>query len=166
MDAPDPYGKLQPPPPTPDDEICRCVGAPPIKLMCALSYNPIHCMDCNLEVRPETLALKEPLVEAIAFWRSIHDAIYELWLASGEYESWAQEQLADIASPVNREGRAVQVDLNGARRCYYWYFQDQSAEDYQTITCCPVCGDTLNVYPGVIFKQLICETCSIVTPGD
>ncbi len=51
----DPYFKLRSPEPTPPDELCTCLGVPPIKLMCALGYNPVHCMDCNLEVPPERL---------------------------------------------------------------------------------------------------------------
>lgn len=71
MEHPDIYFKLRPPKPTLADELCRCVGRTPIKLMYALSYNPIHCMGCNLEVPPQSLTLSEPLVEEIADWCSI-----------------------------------------------------------------------------------------------
>src|SRR5437016_912629 len=47
--ASDPYFKLKPLPPTPDDEICSCPDDPPIKLMSTalLEDNPIHCLRCN-----------------------------------------------------------------------------------------------------------------------
>ena len=72
----DSYAKLRPPEPTPIDELCQCVGAP-VKLMCAFSYNPVHCMDCNLAVPPETLALPESIVEAIVRWREVYEALCE-----------------------------------------------------------------------------------------
>lgn len=156
---------LQPPTPTPTDEICQCQGAKPVKLMCALGYNPIHCIDCNLEVDPADLALTECVVRGIAFWRSMHDAIDRLWLASGEYEEWAQCQLSDINSPINRLGRKARADLDPIRRCYYWFFQDQSADDFEPDTHCPVCGAAFVPYDGGIFPQYLCEACSIIIVG-
>src|SRR3569832_102665 len=160
MDTQKPYFKLHPPLETPGDEICKCGRNKPIKLMCALTYNPLHCIDCNLEIMPESLDLSETLVDAIAYWRSLFDAIDRLWLASGEYENWAKTQLIDIASPVNRLGLNVQKDLNGIRRCYYWYFQDQSAEGYEPTKHCPNCLEAFGQYSEGIFKQSICEQCS------
>lgn len=162
----DPYLKLRAPGPTPPDEICRCAGEPPIKLMSALGYNPLHGLDCNLEVPPETLALPGGLVEAIDAWRSVHDAIYCLWLDSGAYEAWAEAQLADINSDVNVRGREVAVALNRIRRCYYWTFQDETAEGFRPVSHCPACGKRMATYDGGLFTQRICESCRIVTIGE
>jgi predicted nucleic acid-binding Zn ribbon protein len=159
---PDIYSKLRPPAPTPDDEICSCSGKPPIKLMYALGDNPIHCMDCNLEVLPDSLGLNENLVQAIAHWRHVHAALYHLWLDSGEYERWAAEQLYDLINDMNHEGREVQRDLNDIRRCYYMYFQDESADDYQPLEDCPSCKRPLVAYDKFRVPQRVCETCSIV----
>jgi len=87
MSSPDWYAKLKPPVPTPVDEVCKCDGTPHIKLMSALSSNPVHCMDCNLEVAPEALGMNEQLVDSIVRWRQLHDALYILWLDSGDYEA-------------------------------------------------------------------------------
>ena len=125
------YAKLQPSELTPDDELCRCLDMPPIKLMHALNENPIHCMNCNLEVIPETLALTERILEEISRWNNIYHAIYILWLDSGTYEAWAKEQLVDITSDVNVRGREVQRDLHKIRSCYYWYFQDESVDEFR-----------------------------------
>ena len=160
------YSKLQPPGPTPADEICSCPGTPPIKLMCALSHNPIHCMNCNLEVPPERLSLNEELAKGVAFWRNAYDAIDRLWLESLEYELWAKQQLADISSPVNVRGRKVQRQLNKIRKCYYWYFQDEVAEQFQPISRCPICGRGFEPYDTGPFKQLLCESCMIVAVGE
>jgi predicted nucleic acid-binding Zn ribbon protein len=160
------YSRLRPPPETPKDEICKCGGNKPIKLMCALSYNPLHCIDCNLEVLPESLSLSDKLIELIASWRNLYDAIDRLWLDSGGYEAWAGSQLIDIGSPVNKLGMAVRKDLDVVCRCYYWYFQDQSKEGFESITKCPSCKNPFSVYGSGIFPQHVCEQCSIITVGE
>ena len=73
MTEADPYSKLRPPEQTPADEICRC-SSRPVKLMYALSYNPLHCLDCNLEVLLESPGFDEDLASAITQWRSIYGA--------------------------------------------------------------------------------------------
>src|SRR5579872_827476 len=105
------FAKLQVPEPTPVDELCRCSAAP-YKLMSALSFNPVHCMVCNLEVPTDRLTFSRSLVEAIAHWHNVYDAIDRLWLDSGPYEQWARRELADIASAINRRGRLVQDSIN------------------------------------------------------
>jgi predicted nucleic acid-binding Zn ribbon protein len=160
------YSKLRLPEPTPESELCVCAGSPPIKLMFALSPNPMHCMNCNLEVRPETFELTPELITAMAYWTWVYEAIYRLWLDSQEYEDWAEEQLSDIFSPVNVRGRVVQGELTQVRRCYYWFFQDRSADDYRPIKDCPSCGRPLLAYTEGIFLQMICDNCGIVVVGD
>ena len=166
MEQGDHYAKLRPPPPTPAEELCACPDTPPIKLMYALSANPIHCMDCNREVAPEGLRLSASQVDAVAFWCWIHAAIDHLWLASSEYEQWAQKQLSDISSPVCRLGRQAQAELNATRRCYYWYFQDQTADNHAPLNNCPLCGLPLTGYTAGIFLQRVCEACSIVVSAE
>jgi len=141
------YAKLRPPQPTPADEICRCVSEPAIKLMTALSYNPIHRVACNLEVPPERLGLPLQLAEAVAHWNWVADGINRLWLDSGAYEEWARSQLADLASPVNVEGRRLAGELNGVRRCYYWCFEDTETSA-GLIDCPMVVGDSGQCLPG------------------
>lgn len=167
MNTDDRYQKFRPPASTPDDEICHCVGLKPVKLMsAALGFNPIHCLDCNLEVPPERLAPSDDLVDAIAFWAQTCGAIDRLWLASGPYEVWAAHELSNIDSPVNKEGREVASGLNKLRRCYYWYHQDQSVQEFHPVTKCPACGRQFSLYTLGIFTQQICESCSIVTVGE
>jgi len=164
-ESPD-YSKLYPPGPTPADEICSCLGHPPIKLMEALSYNPIHCMECNLEVPPESLKLETKLVEWIAHWRMRYAAIDCLWLDSKEYEEWAADQLRNIHSPINEQGRRLQRALNDIRRCYYWYFQDTIEDGRRPISSCPACGKAVTVRASRVGPVLVCEACSIVAQGS
>jgi hypothetical protein len=58
------YARLRAPAATLPDEICSC-SERPIKLMWALSENPIHCLDCNLEIVPEALPLPPELVDRL-----------------------------------------------------------------------------------------------------
>ncbi len=160
------YRALYPPESTREDELCKCDGPLPIKLMYAFGYNPIHCMQCNLEVPPETLDLSSELITGLAFWRFNYAAIDHLWLASGDYELWAKEQLSNVSNRLNGEGRELQGELNELRRCYYWLFQDESAEDYEPMSHCPACGEALTLSPYGIFAQLVCEKCSIVIAGE
>ena len=154
---------LQPPPPTPPDEICQCGGGKPVKLMCALTSNPIRCIDCNLEIEPSLLPLTESVTRGIAYWRHLYDAIDRLWLDSREYEAWARSQLSDINSPINRTGLEARAALDPLRRCYYWLFQDESVEDFQPITQFPICGAAFLQEFDASWPQSRCETCSIVT---
>jgi predicted nucleic acid-binding Zn ribbon protein len=165
MASSDPYFKLRPPQPTPEDEICKCEGVKPVKLMQALGFNPLHCIDCNLEILPESLALSEPLVEDIVEWARLYEAIHALWLDSGPYEGWAKDQLSDIESPANQRGLDVRKKLEKIRPCYYRYFQDQSADDFKAATICPSCGGSLTPYLQGIFPQLICQSCKIIMAG-
>jgi hypothetical protein len=162
MDYSNPYFKLHPAPETPEDEICHCAEPPPINLMAGIGENPLNCIDCNLEIRPESLDLDMPLIDLIADWNSLHNSIYHLWLASGEYEEWAQRELEDIDSPVNRRGLELLERMNRIRLCYYRYFQDQSADDYAPIQRCPKCGGAFRLYEDGFHLQNICDRCKII----
>jgi predicted nucleic acid-binding Zn ribbon protein len=158
------YFKLKPPAPTPEDEICKCADKPPIKLMSALTYNPMHCMNCNLEVLPQELGISEKVAECIANWRRVCDAIYMLWLDSGDYEDWAKSQLQDLTGQVNRTGRQSQTELNKIRRCYYALFEDSGNLESEPTLNCPDCKKTLQEYKHGKFsgQWLTCEDCFVV----
>ncbi len=159
------YARLEPPEFAPSYELCRCTDSP-LKLMSTLSASPLHCMACHRDVPTERLALSRPVAEALADWRHSYDALDWLWLEAGSYEQWAREQLSDLGSAANVRGRLVQQAIDRVRRCYYWYFQDQTLPDFQPITRCPVCGETMETYSRGVYAQRICERDSIVTIGD
>ena len=162
------YAKLRTPQPTPEDELCSCPRMPPVKLMTmrqVAGFNPIHCLDCNLEVPPERLSLTADLAEEIASWDWEHGAIETLELASGEYEEWARLRLLDPASPTNVKGRQLAEKVSTLRPCYFWFFQPQSDEDWRPPVTCPVCNEPLERYEKGIFSQLLCERDRLVLVG-
>jgi predicted nucleic acid-binding Zn ribbon protein len=146
------------------------VDWPPLKLMQALGWNPIHCLRCNLEVAPETLPLSPALVDSIVAWRGVYDALDRLWLDSGAYEQWAAGQLADLESEVNRRGLALRTELDGVRRCYYWVFTStdgthDSVDDppsQRVASSCPRCRQMMTRFPNAATPQAVCDTCSLV----
>ena len=121
----DPYWKLRPPPPTPDDETCACTSVTPVVLQPHLSPNPLSCARCNLEVPPDRIRFDEHVADSLASWRDFHDCFYFLWLDSGEFEEWAKGHLRDPMSAVNTRGLELVAQINVFRRCYLWWFQDE-----------------------------------------
>jgi hypothetical protein len=158
----DPYSELRPVPPTPDDEICRCADRPPIVLQDHLSLNPIACLKCNGEVQPERIGFPATIAKHLAYWRHLHAAIYALWLDSGDYEVWARTQLADPGGQLNVQGLEIVRELNKYDRTYYWWFQDESADDFTPLSRCPRCSAIL--VPAVVHS--VCEACSIVVTTE
>lgn len=161
------YERLRPPAPTPADEICSCPAGTPVKLMSAggLGFNPIHCLNCNLEVPPERLGLSREVADAVAAWLRTYGAIDALELASGAYEQWARSQLLDADSAPNVEGLRLARQLNELAPCYFWFWQPDGDEDWEPRSSCPICGELLRRYDSGIFPQLLCERDSLVLVG-
>jgi hypothetical protein len=128
----DPYWKLRPAPPTPDEEICHCAPCKQLMLRDSLGDNPLYCVACNGEVAPERIGFDDRLAEDIARWRSVHGALFLLWLDSGEYETWAVERLRDPNGSVNVEGRNIVRRLNEYVRAYYWWMHARTGNGLLT----------------------------------
>jgi predicted nucleic acid-binding Zn ribbon protein len=155
--------KFQPPLPTPVEELCQCRPDRPWKLMSALGYNPIACLDCNREIPLARLELPNSLLEQIAAWRSLWDAIDRLWLASGAYEAWAAAQLNDLSSPVNCQGRALVTAINDFHLTYYWHATDRLVDDpVDRLVDCPCCTQPLTLLPETLPPQVLCQPCWLV----
>ena len=152
------YHKLRPPAATPADEICHCAGEEPVQLQTHLSYNPVTCVVCNLEVGPERLRLPEQIQEKIASWRAAYESIYLLWLDSREYEAWALDQLVPSQSPANRRALELVSEMNSYRRTYFWWFLGPGVPEDRVPTGCPSCGSQLSGRCG----RLVCDPCSVI----
>jgi hypothetical protein len=157
----DHFHKLRSTPATPDTELCACPQLSMLLLQPHLTPNPISCAACGHEVPPERVGLSAELADQIGRWRAFHDAFYTLWLDSGEFESWAREQLEDLGSPVNARGIEVAGNISRVRRCYYWLFQDTGADDFSPLVLCPNCNGKLTA----LSRWQACEGCAIVVPN-
>jgi len=134
--------------------------------MASLGFNPIHCLECNLEVPPELLELGAELANAIAHWLRTYGAIDALELQSADYEQWARAQLMNPQSPPNREALELARRLNELVPTYFWFWQPEGDDDWQPPSSCPVCGGVLVSRDSGLFPQLLCEQDRIVVVGS
>jgi len=153
----DPYFKLRPEPPTPEDELCDCANITEIYLAHKLGGNPVHCLRCNGEVLPDRLGFSEEIAEAIASWNSVYGALYQLWLDSGEYEVYSRDRLLEPYGQVNSNGIELARKLGSFAKAYYlWFYESCDTAPEK----CPLCGSDLTVKEGCKFK--LCEPCFII----
>ena len=158
----DPYLKLKNPPHVSHDEQCACLPPRIWKVMSALHPNPIHCIQCNLVIRPEQLELPSPLIDEIASWQNVYASIDRLWLDSGPYEKWALSELSNLASPLNQRGLALAQKLRELNPCYYQVFEDQSSDDWKAKTVCLKCGKDLRRLSTSKHAHSVCDSCSLI----
>jgi hypothetical protein len=147
------YDKLRP---WTDIESCDCETVTSLVLVDLLTDNPLHCGVCRGEVDPERILLTAEETESIAHWFSASNALYRLWLHSGEYESYAKERLRDPNGQINREGREIARELSVKIPTQTWHFHD--ADDGEPTTC-PVCRRALDI--DVQWGTGQCKACHI-----
>lgn len=139
----DPYARLAHPAATSAQDVCRCSDLPPLTLKGSLTANPLACFACGLEVSPRDIALPLDLVDELAAWRDVHDALYLLWLDAQEYEEWAFATLKNPRSAVHERALKLIARLATLRPTYYWWFTDQMFTEAPPLTCCPRCSSEL-----------------------
>ncbi len=139
-----------------DIEVCDCPSVNGLLLVDLLTDNPLHCAFCRKEVDPERLQLTIEETEAVARWFSSADALYRLWLDSGEYENFAKCCLLDPKGQVNRDGIAIARILSSRIPTRLWFFSDT---DDGVPTNCPICSEPLDL--GVKWGTGLCRVCQI-----
>ena len=147
----DPYVRLRGS--TPVDDRCCCGQLSTAYLAHVLTENPIHCSFCRGEVAPERIGFDVATAELIARWNTVYGAVYELWLDSGPYETWAESELLRADSHVNESGLQAREQLSKYIRCgYLWFWQEKRPVH------CPVCGLNLRETKGT---HLACTACAV-----
>jgi len=154
----DPYFKLKPISPTPEDELCKCSSFSEMYIAFKLDSNPLYCLECNGEIAPEKIGFSSDLAEQIASWNSTYGSLYLLWLDSGEYENWAKERMLDPNGQVNQIGFDLVKELSGFGSTYYLWFRE--SYEVENPTKCPICSQKLSEKEGC--KFLVCEHCKII----
>ena len=140
-----------------DIESCDCFAPERLLLVYTLTDNPIHCFECKGEVDAERINLSEQDVAGVCDWIQQFSSLYELWLNSGEYESWAKKQLLKANGSVNRTGLLAASLLSKKMPTYYWWFHDSEDEEPET---CYKCGETLSAAARHGIAQ--CNACRII----
>lgn len=138
-------------------EACNCRNVTGLLLVCMLTDNPIHCLECKNEIDPERLNLSSELVDKIADCFKVYGSLFRLELDSGEYETWAQEKLLDPNSQVNIQAMAIVNELSEQWPTYFWWFQNE--EDGMSGTC-PNCGEKLD--GEFFFGKGMCKQCRVL----
>ncbi len=153
----DKYRKLKPWPATSPDERCSCSKVEHIYLAHKLVPNPFYCLICNGEIAPESLPLNETIIDAVASWNSVFGSLYALWLDSGEYEQWAEQQLLNPTGQVNEVGLSICHNMSNSIDVYYlWFYPSQENRPVN----CPRCSVAL--CPTAWSKHLACHECRII----
>ena len=148
------YQKLRP---NLNIEGCECPSVNGLLLVVdLLTDNPLHCDFCRKEVDPERLQLSVEETESIACWFSAADALFRLWLDSGEYESYAKSCMLDPNGQVNRDGLKIAEMLSARVPTRWWFFYDT---DDGVPTRCPMCSELLDTE--VEWGTGRCRTCAI-----
>lgn len=132
------YDKLRP---FTEIEACECKTVSGLLLVDLLTNNPIHCAVCRREVDPERISLSSDETEAIASWFSASNALYRLWLHSGEYENYAKGRLLDPTGQINTTGIEIARSLSAKIPTQLWFFHD--SDDGEPSEC-PVCAGRLD----------------------
>ncbi len=81
----------------------------------------------------------------IFFWNQDYARLYGLWLSSGEYEKFAQEQLQDHKSAINKRGRAIAKiieKLSGVPTYYFLFNYRNCTEEEDKQRKCPITRQT------------------------
>jgi hypothetical protein len=134
----------------------ECASLKGLFLVDLLTDNPLHCDFCRKEVDPERLKLTVEETEAVARWFAAADALYRLWLDSGEYEEYAKARLLDPNGQVNRDGLKVARTLSARVPTRLWFFRDT---DDGEPTHCPICGNEIDT--DVKWGSGTCHSCGI-----
>ena len=137
-------------------EACECASVTGLFLVDLLTDNPVHCDFCRKEVDPERLSLTTEETESVARWYSAANALYRLWLDSGEYEEYAKARLLDPNGQVTRDGLKLAQILSAKIPTKLWLFYDT---DDGTPTHCPICRREL--YTNVKWGTGTCANCRV-----
>ena len=145
------------------EALCRCSDPANLVLGAIANYSyPLSCMSCGDQLDP-SLILDEDLWKELVNWSVVHRAIVDLHLDVGAYESWSEEQLVNIDSPVNREGLELSRLIGEARgSCYFWIHLPHGGQEAQCPCCCSKLDAIATAHGG---RTLVCERCKLMAAG-
>ena len=120
--------------------------------------SPLICGDCGRAVPLCELALSEDDLGEVRAWQQNFRAVHRLWI-NGLSERWAEKQLTDVNSALNRQGLQIAKALKqklGMLVCCEIFSPDEN----QTHFACPVCGKPL-IWKCGEPSEMVCEFCAL-----
>lgn len=94
---------------------------------CMFGASSLRCFDTGRTIARYKARVKSETAELLWRWEAQYDAIYACWLSSGEYESWAGQQLRDPGSALNQLGRTVADRISAENKCEVHYHQHRTS---------------------------------------
>lgn len=156
----DPYLKLKSNPFC-SEESPNCVCDKPtyvMGMMVSYHQNPIRCLGCLEIVEPTKLPVPVDLVYEVADWSITHSALQWLAFQTTSYEAWADKELTDIRSNINKEGIRLQRELSKTTTIYYWHTRSLNTHD----NSCPICNGSMKEIKYPLTRVVCCESCLLV----
>ncbi len=117
-------------------------------------FSSMTCGECLCPIPP----YKIPEDIGLTSWESVYKHVYLIWLNSGLLESWAELQLQDYKSDLNREARRIIGRLHKFRPVPAYY--EIHAEEYSLDMPCPNCGRKGRLSPWAKPAR-VCGTCKL-----
>jgi hypothetical protein len=125
-----------------------------------LGTSPVVCNECGGIVARYRLRLGGPTGAQLWSWDVQYDSIFACWLASADYESWADKELHDVQSNLNEAGIALACSIAKDIACEVNYYL--AASEDAGHARCPRCGEELPSIAGLRWEAL-CPHGHIVT---
>ncbi|MCG8404565.1 MAG: DUF2310 family Zn-ribbon-containing protein [Phycisphaerales bacterium] len=145
-----------------DDHYCAHKKWESLMLVCDTIYgvSSVKCTECDGIVAIYRLEPSSELASRLWSWDSQYAAIDACWVASGEYELWAGNELFDIKSKLNKCGLEIAATMTHEMDCEVRYFLPTD-EGVRHISC-PQCGGHFQKIHTPQYNA-ICDKCKIVT---
>jgi hypothetical protein len=136
--------------------VCACEDWPSFLLSPDFGhFSSVICGECLCPIPPYKI---EDIW--VTSWESVYENVYLIWLNSGLLECWAESQLQDYKSDLNREARRIIGRLHKFRPVPAYYQIHIDSEEYSHDMPCPNCGRKGRLSPWRKPAR-VCGTCKL-----
>lgn len=147
-----------------DDYYCTHDDWESLTLICdyRCGLSPVVCNQCRGQVARYRLGSGD--VEGLYRWDLQYAHLESLSMIVSEYEDWADDELSNVDSEINRLGISLAASMASAIGCEVLCFLATNEE--QTHTQCPRCNGPLESRSLIPAWDACCRTCGIATSGE
>jgi len=150
---------------TEDDWYCRhdCWKTLILECNTLLRTSPLICGECRGLVGTYRIITDDHSAKKLWTWDGLYSSIAGCWLYGGPYEAWAEKELSDVHSKLNKMGMEIAGIIGRNNNCTVLYFLHSTTD--APYSCCPRCHGNLDRLPGINNKGY-CPKCSIVVCAE